>query len=157
MNDKTINISVSLTNKKDLNFILSNLEFDNSVKEWRRVIITSPNNYWIDATVELKQEWIDILEQKYKTEIDKVSIERLISLLTRCKRLICNYSINEIIYTLINGFDCTKLGDLLYTLLHKLDLFNDTDFMKYYTKKEEKTSIYKVKEIYKEKTSSVIE
>lgn len=157
MNDKTITISITTTNKKDITFILTNLEFDNCIKEYGYTIITSPQKYWIDSTVELRKEWIDVLEKKYKTEIDKVSIERLISLLTRCKRLICNYSMNEIIYTLIKGFDYTTLGDLIYALLYKLDFCNDTDFRKYYTKKEEKTNKYKVKEIYKEKATIISE
>lgn len=157
MNDKTINISVTLTSKKDIDFILTNLEFDNCIKEYGYTIITTPKNYWIDATIELKKEWIEALEKKYNTEINKISMERLISLLTRCKKLICNYSIDEIVYTLIKGFNSSKISDLLYTLLHKLDLFNNTDFKKVYCKKEQKTSIYKVKEIYKQKSISIKE
>lgn len=153
MNDKTITINITTTNKKDIQFILSNLEFGNSIFEYGRDIITSPEKYWINATFELKKECMDVLEKKYKSEISKISIERLFSLLCGCKKLICNYSIDEIVYTLIKGFNSSKISDLLYTLLHKLDLFNDTDFMKYYTKKEEKRTKFKVKEIYKEKGS----
>lgn len=157
MNDKTITISITTTNKREIQFILSNLEFDNSIIKYGRDIITTPKNYWINATFELKKEWRNSLEKKYKTEINKISIERLLSLLCSCKRLICNYSIDEIVYTLIRGYNGTKIANLLYTLLHKLDLFNSTDFKKYYCKKEQEKEQYKVKEIYKQKSISIKE
>lgn len=157
MKDKTITISVTTTNKSELQFILSNLEFNHTVIDYNRDIITSPKKYWISATFELKKEWRNSLEKKYKTETNKISIERLLSLVCSCKRLICNYSIDEIVYTLIKGFNSSEIANLLYTLLHKLDLFNSTDFKKYYCKKEQEKEQYKVKEIYKQKSISIKE
>lgn len=151
MNDKTITISVTSCNEKDIRFILTNLEFDNCIKEYDYTIITTTTNYWIDATIELKKDYRGVLEKKYKTEINKISIERLLSLLCSCKKLICNYTIDEIVYTLIRGYNGTKIADLMDMLLHKLDLFNNTCFNKYYCKKEQEKEQYKVKEIYKEK------
>lgn len=39
MNDKTITISITTTNKKDIHFILSNLEYGNSIFDYGRDII----------------------------------------------------------------------------------------------------------------------
>lgn len=156
MNDKTITISITTLNKKDIYFILSNLEFDNSVIDYERDIITT-DYYYINATFKLKEECRDALEKKYKSEISKITIERFFSLLTRCKILICNYSINEIVHALIKGYDNTKIGNLLYSLLWKVDSFNNTDFKKVYCKKEQEKEQYKVKEIYKQKSISIKE
>ena len=157
MNDKTITINITTTNKREIQFILTNLEFNNTVIDYDRDIITSPKKYLINATFELKKEWRNLLEKKYKTEINKISIERLLSLLCSCKRLICNYSIDEIVYTLIHGYNGTKIADLMDMLLHKLDLFNNTGFKKYYCKKEQEKEQYQVKEIYKEKAINISE
>lgn len=132
MNDKTITINITTTNKRDVQFILSNLEFDNNVIDYKRDIITLPKKYLINATFELKKECIYALEKKYKTEITKISIKRLFSLLCSYKGLIYNYSISEIAYTLIRGHNGTKIADLIDMLLHKLDLFNSTNFRQYY-------------------------
>lgn len=157
MKDKTITISVTTFNKKDIQFILTNLELDNCIKEYDYTIITTTTKYLIDATIELKKDYRGVLEKKYKTEINKLSIERLLSLLCSCKRVICNYSIDEIVYTLIRGYNGTKIADLMDILLHKLDLFNNTGFNKYYHKKEQEKEQYKVKEIYKQKSISIKE
>lgn len=156
MNDKTT-INITTTNKREIQFISTNLEFSNTVIDYDRDIITSPKKYWINAPFELKKEWRNSLEKKYKTEINKISIERLLTLLCSCKRLICNYSIDEIVYTLIRGYNGTKIADLMDMLLHKLDLFNNTSFKKYYCKKEQEKEQYHVKEIYKEKAINISE
>lgn len=157
MNDKTITINITTTNKREIQFILTNLEFNNTVIDYDRDIITTPSKYWINATFELKKEWRNSLEKKYKTEINKISIERLLSLLCSCKKLICNFTIDEIVYTLIKGFNSSKISDLLYTLLHKLDLFNNTNFKKSFCKKEQYKEQYQLKEIYKQKSISIKE
>lgn len=157
MNDKTITISVTTTNKSELQFILTNLEFNTTVIDYDRDIITSHKKYWMNATFELKKDYMNSLEKKYKTEINKLSIERLLSLLCSCKRLICNYTIDEIVYTLIKGFNSSEIANLIYTLLHKLDLFNSTDLKKCYCKKEQKQEQYQVKKIYKEKAINISE
>ena len=73
MNDKTITINITTTNKREIQFILTNLEFNNTVIDYDRDIITSPK-HWINATFELKKEWRNSLEKKYKTEKSSVSV-----------------------------------------------------------------------------------
>lgn len=109
-----------------INVIILDIEKDKAIDEYNYTLQKLDGSYLLELEFTIKEQLAQELKNKYAPYLSKIGLERLIYLIIQYDKQLYISTVNEVISSLIKGYDNTNTADYYYNILKQIDLTYNT-------------------------------
>lgn len=109
-----------------INVVILDIEGDKAIDEYNYTLQKVGCSYLLELEFTIKEYLEQELKNKYAPYISKIGLERLIYLILQYDKQLYISTVNEVISSLIKGYDNTNTADYYYNILKQIDLTYNT-------------------------------
>lgn len=109
-----------------INVVILDIEKDKAIDKYNYTLQKLDCSYLLELEFTIKEHLEQELKNKYAPYISKIGLERLIYLILQYDKQLYISTVNEVISSLIKGYDNTNTADYYYNILKQIDLTYNT-------------------------------
>lgn len=109
-----------------INVVILDIERDTAIEEYNYTLQKLNDSYLLELEFTIKEQLEQELKNKYAPYLSKIGLERLIYLIIQYDKQLYISTVNDVISSLIKGYDNTNTADYYYNILKQIDLKYNT-------------------------------
>lgn len=111
-----------IDNMDIINVVILDIEKDNAIEEYNYTLQKLNDSYLLELEFTIKEQLEQELKNKYAPYLSKIGLERLIYLIIQYDKQLYISTVNDVISSLIKGYDNTNTAEYYYNILKQIDL-----------------------------------
>lgn len=120
-------IKTTIIDEMDIiNVVILDIEKDKAIDKYNYTLQKLDGSYLLELEFTIKEHLEQELKNKYAPYLSKIGLERLIYLIIQYDKQLYISTVNEVISSLIKGYDNTNTADYYYNILKQIDLTYNT-------------------------------